>query len=45
MNCKNRRVLQVLMHPAVFISISVLLGLLFALQEWVSSLRMGMHVA
>ena len=45
MNCKNRRVLQVLMHPAVFISVSVLLGLLFALQEWVSSRRMGMHVA
>jgi signal transduction histidine kinase len=31
------------MHPAVFISASVLLGLLFALQEWVSSLRMGSH--
>lgn len=45
MNCKNRRLLQVLMHPAVFISVSVLLGLLFALQEWVSSRRMGMHVA
>jgi two-component system LytT family sensor kinase len=44
MNCKNRRVLQVLMHPAVFISVSVLLGLVFALQEWVSSLRMGTHV-
>jgi len=45
MDCKNRRVLQNLMHPAVFISVSVLLGLLFALQEWVSSLRMGSHVA
>lgn len=33
------------MHPAVFISASVLLGLLFALQEWVDSLRMGTHVA
>jgi hypothetical protein len=31
------------MHPAVFISASVLLGLLFALQEWVSTLRMGTH--
>ena len=45
MNCKKRRVLQVLMHPAAFISVSVLLGLLFALQEWVSNLRMGTHVA
>jgi len=45
MNCKNHRVLQILMHPAVFITVSVLLGLLFALQEWVSSLRMGEHVA
>jgi two-component system, LytTR family, sensor kinase len=44
MNCKNRRVLHVLMHPAVFISLSVMLGLLFALQEWVSTLRMGTHV-
>jgi two-component system LytT family sensor kinase len=43
MNCKNRRVLPILMHPAVFISTSVLLGLLFALQEWVSTLRMGTH--
>jgi len=33
------------MHPVVFISISVLLGLLFALQEWVSTLRMGTHVS
>jgi len=33
------------MHPAVFISVSVLLGLLFALQEWVSTLRMGTHIA
>jgi hypothetical protein len=32
------------MHPAVFISAAVLLGLLFALQEWVSTLRMGTHV-
>ena len=44
MDCKNRRVLPVLMHPAVFIGASVLLGLLFALQEWVSTLRMGTHV-
>jgi len=43
MNCKNRRVLPILMHPAVFISTSVLLGLLFALQEWVSTHRMGAH--
>jgi hypothetical protein len=33
------------MHPVVFISVSVLLGLLFAMQEWVSTLRMGTHVA
>jgi hypothetical protein len=32
------------MHPAVFIGASVLLGLLFALQDWVSTLRMGTHV-
>jgi two-component system LytT family sensor kinase len=44
-NCKNRRLLPTLMHPAVFISVSVFLGLLFALQEWVSSLRMGSHMA
>lgn len=36
--------LPILMHPAVFISASVLLGVLFALQEWVSTLRMGTHI-
>lgn len=45
MSCKNRRMLHTLMHPAVFIGMSVLLGLLFALQEWVSTLRMGTHVS
>jgi len=44
MNGKNGRVFHALMHPAVFISLSVLVGLLFALQEWVSSLRMGTHI-
>lgn len=34
-----------LMQPAVFISSLVLLGLVFAFQEWVSSQRMGTHLA
>lgn len=38
------RVLQI-MHPAVFISASVLIGLLFSLQEWVSMQRTGMHAS
>jgi two-component system LytT family sensor kinase len=37
--------LQVLMHPAAFIGSFVLLGLVFAMQEWVSSRRMGSHFA
>ena len=44
MNCQSRRVLPLLMHPAVFIGASVLLGLLFASQEWVSTHRMGTHI-
>ena len=31
------------MNPVIFISASVLLGLLFALQEWVTLRRMGSH--
>jgi two-component system, LytTR family, sensor kinase len=42
---KNRRALDILMHPAVFISTSVLLSILFAVQEWVSALRMGTHIS
>ena len=33
-----------LTHPAVFISGSILLGELFALQEWAESRRMGSHI-
>lgn len=44
MKRQNRREVDILMHPAVFIGASVLLGLLFSVQEWVSTLRMGTHV-
>ena len=43
MNSPQRRILPILMHPAVFLSAWVLLGLLFALQEWVGMHRMGEH--
>jgi two-component system LytT family sensor kinase len=33
----------VFMNPVIFISASVLLGILFALQEWVAWLQMGSH--
>ena len=33
----------VFMHPAIFISASVLLGILFGLQEWFSVRHMGYH--
>jgi len=32
------------MHPAIFISVSVLLGILFGLQEWFSLRHLGYHV-
>jgi len=35
--------LPIIMHPAVFIGGSVLIGILFAIQEWVGIHRMGMH--
>jgi two-component system LytT family sensor kinase len=41
---KKRSALETLTHPAVFIGLSVCIGLLFALQEWVYSLRMAVHV-
>ena len=44
MNGKNRSALQTLTNPVVFIGLSVCVGLLFALQEWVYSLRMAVHV-
>src|SRR5258708_30943908 len=34
----------VFMNPAIFISASVLLGILFALQQWVHFRHMGYHV-
>lgn len=44
MNGKNRSALQTLTNPVVFIGLSVCVGLLFAVQEWVYSLRMAVHV-
>jgi len=44
MTGKKRSALETLTHPAVFIGVSVCIGLLFALQEWVYSLRMAVHV-
>src|SRR3954462_1802553 len=33
------------MNPAIFISSTVLVGLLFAFQEWISLRHMGYHMA
>ncbi|MGA9669667.1 MAG: histidine kinase [Terracidiphilus sp.] len=41
---KNARQQPAFMHPAIFVSLSVLLGLLFAVQEWVSLRICGYHV-
>jgi hypothetical protein len=41
---KNSRDQPVFMHPAIFISSFVLLGFLFALQEWMSMRRWNYHV-
>jgi len=38
------RVEPVFMNPAIFISVSVLLGILFGLQEWFSLRHLGYHV-
>jgi two-component system, LytTR family, sensor kinase len=39
------RVRPILMHPFVFIGIWVLLGTLFALQEWMNLRRWGYHIS
>ena len=44
MRWQEKRTLPELTHPAVFISGFILLGELFALQEWVESRRMGTHI-
>lgn len=44
MNGNKRSALETLTQPAVFIGLSVCVGLLFALQEWVYSLRMAVHL-
>lgn len=44
MGWQDKRALPELKRPAVFISGSILLGELFALQEWVESRRMGTHI-
>src|ERR1700691_1582931 len=41
---KNARFQPVFMHPAIFISSSVLLGVLFALQEWMSMRLWSYHI-
>jgi len=38
---RDERETSVILHPAVFISCSVLIGMLFALQEWMEWHRMG----
>jgi len=43
MQAKENRNDPVFMNPIIFIGASVCLGLLFAAQEWVYSLRLGMH--
>jgi hypothetical protein len=43
MRAKTNRNDPVFMNPIIFIGASVCLGLLFAAQEWVYSLRLGMH--
>jgi hypothetical protein len=43
MRAKENRNDPVFMNPIIFIGASVCLGLLFAAQEWVYSLRLGMH--
>lgn len=44
MNGKKCSALETLTHPAVFVGLSVCVGFLFALQEWVYSLRMAVHL-
>jgi two-component system LytT family sensor kinase len=34
----------VFMHPVIFVSASVLIGILFGLQEWVSFIQWGVHI-
>jgi len=41
----NNRVRPILMHPLVFISTWILLGSLFALQEWLNLRRWGYHIS
>ena len=45
MKPQDGRVVPLLLHPATFIGASVLLGELFALQEWVDTHRMGSHAS
>jgi two-component system LytT family sensor kinase len=42
---RNRRTQPLLMHPLVFIGIWVLLGTLFALQEWLNLRRWGYDIS
>src|SRR5579859_6911621 len=39
------RITPVFMKPAIFISSSILVGLLFAFQEWLSLHHMGYHLS
>jgi two-component system, LytTR family, sensor kinase len=41
---KKARFQPAFMHPAIFIGLSVLLGILFALEEWMSLRAWGYHV-
>ena len=41
----HNRVRPILMHPLVFISTWILLGSLFALQEWLNLRRWGYHIS
>ncbi len=45
MQRKYRWNVELLMRPAVFISASVLLGIVFSLQEWINAQRMGSHLS
>ena len=42
---KNAHFQPALMHPAIFVSLSVVLGLLFALQDWMNLRAWGYHVS
>jgi two-component system LytT family sensor kinase len=45
MKWQDERMVSLLRHPAPFIGASILLGELFAFQEWVDTRRMGSHVS